>query len=74
MMLSGIKHYLRKHRRVTLNELAIHFDTEPETMRGMLQQWVHKGKVVQCNTTGSCGGNCPMCSCGDALEIYEWRI
>ncbi len=74
MMLSEIKHYLRIHQRVTLSELAIHFGTEPEAMRGMLQQWIHKGKVVKFNTANGCSGNCPMCSCSDGLEIYEWCI
>lgn len=72
-MLLEIKRYLQKNQRATLNEMAIHFDTEPETMRGMLQQWVHKGKVTRFDTAGSCAGSCPMCRCGDALETYEWR-
>jgi len=28
-------------------DLAVHFDTDREAMRGMLQQWVQKGRVTR---------------------------
>ncbi len=40
MILSDIKKYLMQHKRATLGDLAIHFETEPEAMQGMLDQWI----------------------------------
>ena len=47
MILSEIKRYLMQHKQVTLGDLSIHFDTDPEAMRGMLDQWVRKGSVLK---------------------------
>jgi len=51
-------------------DIAHHFDTEPEVVRGMLDHWVRKGKVrhiqgVACNK-GCCRTD-PV-----NLEIYQW--
>ena len=71
-MLSEIKRYLIKHKRVTLGDLAIHFDTDPEAMKGMLGQWIRKGKVLKSDVQSDCGKSCGRCCEGAALEIYEW--
>jgi hypothetical protein len=47
MILSDIKEYLVKHKRVILGGLAVHFGTEPEAMKGMLDLWIRKGRVVK---------------------------
>ncbi len=40
MILSDIKQNLMQHKRATPGDLAIHFETEPKAMQGMLDQWV----------------------------------
>jgi len=72
MILSEIKRYLMKHKRVTLGDLAVHFDSEPDAMRGMLEQWIRKGKVLKAEFQGTCGSTCSKCCCDSAVEIYEW--
>jgi hypothetical protein len=47
MILSEIKRYLVEHKQATLGDLAIHFDTDPEAMRGMLEQWIQRGRVLK---------------------------
>lgn len=70
-MLSEIKTYLQKNQRANLSDLALHFRTSPEAMRGMLAVWVKKGKVTAFAAGEACGG---CNSCDTALaEIYEWN-
>ena len=61
-----------KHKRVTLADLAIHFDTEPAAMKGMLAQWVRKGRVIESDVQTSCNKACSKCCDASAMEIYEW--
>lgn len=72
MILSEIKQYLIKHKRVTLGDLAFHFDAEPEAMKGMLGQWIRKGKVLKLDEMAGCSKACGKCCDGATLEIYEW--
>jgi predicted ArsR family transcriptional regulator len=74
MVLSDIKHYLQERRQASLRDLANHFDTEPGAMRGMLEPWIHKGRVVRCGQAGSCGRGCGGCHCDQAAaELYQWQ-
>lgn len=73
MILSDIKHYLEDHKQSTLGDLAIHFDIEPESMRGMLEQWIRKGRVIKSQLRASCNRSCSKGCNEAAMEIYEWR-
>ena len=70
-MLSEIKTYLKQHQRANLSDLALHFRTSPEAMRGMLAVWVKKGKVTAFAAGQACG-DCNTCDTSLA-EIYEWN-
>ena len=70
-MLSDIKTYLKKNQRANLSDLALHFRTSPEAMRGMLAVWVKKGKVTAFAAGQACG-DCRTCDTSLA-EIYEWN-
>ncbi len=72
MILSDIKKYLLTNKQITLGELCIHFDTEPDAMRGMLEHWIRKGKVMKHTFEESCSNGCLKCCNHDAMEIYEW--
>ncbi|MDZ7641746.1 MAG: FeoC-like transcriptional regulator [Desulfurivibrio sp.] len=75
-MLTAIKDYLKQHRRASLHDLALHFDTEPEAMRAMLARWTAKGKVSLLTPAADCGGKCGgggCCDAGPAAEIYQWH-
>jgi len=73
MVLSDIKRYLQDRKQVTLDDLAIHFDTDREAMRGMLTTWIRKDRVVRCDLQATCGKGCSACSCEGAMELYEWK-
>jgi hypothetical protein len=72
MILSQVRDYLRQRGQCTLSDIALHFDTDPDAVRGMLDVWVRKGKVEKQTATSSCGSSCNSC---DPLttEIYVWR-
>lgn len=71
MILADIKYYLKEHTRASLADLSVHFDAEPDSMRGMLDQWIGKGKVRKLRTEWGCKKGC--CQCDPmTLEIYEW--
>ena len=72
MILSEIKRYLMENKRATLGDLAVHFDAEPDAMRGMLEQWIRKGRVLKSELGASCDKACAKCCSDSAVEIYEW--
>ncbi|KKO20263.1 MAG: sugar metabolism transcriptional regulator [Candidatus Brocadia sp.] len=71
MILSELKRYLSERGMATLNDMAIHFDMEPDAVCGVLEHWIRKGKVrkhsepvVKCKT-------CVKCDPA-MIEVYEW--
>jgi putative ferrous iron transport protein C len=71
MILSELRDYLRKHRRVALADLVSHFHADSDALRGMLHKWVIKGCVRKLSAEAACGTSC--CKCDPALtELYEW--
>ena len=71
MILSELRDYLRTHRQAALYDLAVHFDADPEAIRGMLEQLMQKGKVHKLPEGTACGGGCTKCEPED-VEIYQW--
>ena len=72
MMLSEIKSYLSKRGQATLAEIALHMDADPDAVRGMLEQWVRKGRVEQRKVDMACGSQCHRCDTA-STELYIWR-
>ena len=72
MILSQIRDYLQIHRRAALSDLAIHFATDPDVMRAMLERWVAKGRVGKLPLGSQCGGGCYKCD-PVTIELYEWK-
>jgi predicted ArsR family transcriptional regulator len=71
MMLSTIREYLSLRGQATLAEIALHVDAEPDAVRGMLQQWIRKGRVEQRKVEAACGTSCNRCDPA-AMELYVW--
>jgi putative ferrous iron transport protein C len=71
MILSEIRAYLQTHGSASLQDMAHRFDVDPDALRGMLDQWVARGRVVRDASSGNCGGCC-KCDAA-ALEVYRWR-
>lgn len=80
MILSDLRDYLAVRGTASLADLALRFDTDPETLRPMLARFERKGRVVHRlrpqAQTGGCSG-CSACPTVDrcdsaAFELYEW--
>jgi hypothetical protein len=71
MILSDIKHYLSKRGYASLSDLSLHFDTNPNAMRGMLTQWIKKGRVIKHTKQTACNSSCNKCNTQDG-ETYKW--
>ncbi len=72
MILSQVRDYLAGRGQVTLAEIALHFDTEQDAMRGILEKWVLKGLVERRKVEAACGSSCNRCEPA-AMELYVWR-
>lgn len=71
MILSDLRNFMQENRRVTLNDLVLHFQVDANALRGMLNKWINKGKVKHSPAGSNCGTSC--CKCDPLLtEIYEW--
>ena len=71
MILSEIRDYLQERGQVSLQELALHFDSDSDALRGMLAHWIRKGQVSRHSTAASCGSRCTQCDPA-SVEFYVW--
>ena len=71
MILSEVRDYLKLRGQCTLSDIALHFDTDADAVRGMLDVWIRKGVVEKRSATASCGSSCQSCDPA-ATEIYFW--
>jgi hypothetical protein len=72
MILSELRDYVKTRRQVSLEDAALHFDVEPEAIRGMLEFWVRKGKISRHGSDAACAGGC-ACSFRQDQEMYVWN-
>lgn len=72
MILADVRDYLRTHRTATLGDLALHFDVPHEAMRGMVEQFVAKGRVKPLSFEATCNTACPTACDDTAMTIYQW--
>ena len=71
MILGRIRDYLRERGQANLLDLALHFDTTPDAMRGMLEPWLRKGRVRRVAMDAACGSGCSQCV-PEVTEVYVW--
>ncbi len=71
MILADIKEYLSQRGTASLSDISVHFDTDPDALRGMLNQWIRKGRVSKFLLRESCGDKCSKCDTNNT-EIYQW--
>ncbi|HEB82126.1 MAG TPA: sugar metabolism transcriptional regulator [Gammaproteobacteria bacterium] len=71
MILSDIRDYLKQRGQCTLSDIALHFDTDADAVRGMLDVWIRKGKVEKRLATAACGSSCQSCDPA-TTEVYVW--
>jgi len=71
VILADIRRYLERRGQASLADLALHFDSDPDALRGMLKVWIRKGRVSKGTATAACGSSC--CRCDPAsTELYTW--
>ncbi len=71
MILAEIRDYLKQRGQCTLSDIALHFDSDADAVRGMLEIWIKKGKVEKRSATASCGTSCQSCDPA-TTEVYIW--
>ena len=71
MILADIRDYLKQRGQCTLSDIALHFDSDADAVRGMLEIWIKKGKVEKRSATASCGTSCQSCDPA-TTEVYIW--
>lgn len=73
MTLTAVRDYLKLRHNASLEEIALHFDASPDAVRGILDQWIAKGKARKLPIGAVCSNAGSGCGCGcKAQDIYEW--
>ena len=72
MILRELKEFVQARKQVSLTEISVHFDCEPEAVKGMLDFWIRKGKIKHYSSDNVCGGSC-SCSHKSNNDLYEWN-
>ncbi len=71
MILTKLKRYLRARGHAPLSDIALHLESDPEAVRGMLERWIRKGKIRKCSGSAVCSSGCDKCD-ASSVETYEW--
>ena len=71
MILSDVRSYLEQRGQATLADIALHFDADPDAIRGMLEIWMRKGRIHRRMATAACGSRCSQCDPA-TTEVYVW--
>ncbi|KPJ68119.1 MAG: hypothetical protein AMJ43_01575 [Coxiella sp. DG_40] len=71
MILSELREYVREHHVVNMYDLVIHFDTDADTIRDMLNVLIRKGQVRKVQDSDVLCRKCVQCRLL-AAELYEW--
>lgn len=70
MILSQLRQFIKQRGRVSLDELAIHFDGDKSAIEGMVDVLKTRGIVLELGC-GGCGGS-KTCSVSGP-KIYAWN-
>jgi DeoR/GlpR family transcriptional regulator of sugar metabolism len=70
-MLTEIRDYIKQRERVSVEDIALHFDITPELAAQQIRHWEAKGKVILLQTSHRCSG-CKGCQ-GQSTQIYAWK-
>lgn len=71
MILSQLSQYITEHRRVSVQDMAHHFDADTDALRAMLEVLERKGRVRKLPVGGLCSSSgCSKCSLAPP-ELYE---
>lgn len=68
---SELRNYLKEHHQVTLGDLSIHFQSEPEAVKAAMDTWIKKGMVDATTAETGCSKGCCKCRPED-VTVYRW--
>ena len=71
MILLEVKDYIKQRKLVNLQDVSLHFQRDPDTMREILAHWVRKGVVRRAPKPSGCGVKCGSCE-PSVAEVYCW--
>lgn len=69
MILTDLQKFLAQHKKASLADLQLHFRSDADALRGMLNRLIRKGRVRKMEGK-KCGG-CHSCA-PETIEFYEW--
>jgi putative ferrous iron transport protein C len=72
-MLSQTKQLLRERGRLSLRELAVHFQMTPDAVQPMMAILVAKGQVREIRASG-CGDSCGGCACTSQADMVVYEL
>ena len=71
MLISQLSDYLRRHRRASVADAALHLDSSPDAVEAMLQLLERKQRVRRIASAAACGG-CNRCGGPGSSPVFEW--
>lgn len=72
--MSSVRAYLSERGRATLNDVALHFDSQPDAVRPVLERWEEKGRLEVLEGASACHKSSSACGCCTKPEaVYVWR-
>ncbi len=74
MILLELKHYIKKHQQVTLNNIQTHFDLSEEAALSLLEYLLQQGHVVAIQQSSSCTTQTCHTNCAQPhkTQRYQW--
>jgi predicted ArsR family transcriptional regulator len=71
MILSRLNTYLQEQHRASIADMALHLDSSPAALEGMLDKLERKGRVRKLPAGATCGKSCGKCD-PTTVVVYEW--
>lgn len=74
MILLKLKHYIRQHHDVSLEDIKNHFDLSEEAVHGLMAPLIRQGHIQMIEASACSDGRCST-GCGQSSrnERYLWR-
>ena len=72
-MISQIKALLKERGSLTLRELALHFQMEPDALEPLLKLLVDKGQATV-TLVGCPGKSCDGCACTSLADMMVYKL
>jgi hypothetical protein len=72
-MLHDIQKFLELNGQLSLRELALHFQMEPDAIEPMLDLLIRKARIRRIDFSCSSGRSCSSCSCVSRSDVLLYE-